>query len=260
MEWSVSKLVRVEGGTVGISKADLEALLRHYGVEDKKRTAYLVGLAREARSSGWWDEYKIKDRAFCRYIGYEAGASSIRMAQGLLVPGILQTEAYARLIAAAYSPEEDVPGVVNLRKKRQERISARKPDQEHILDEAVIRRHVGDAMPEQLRHLIELSDRPEITIRVIPFTKGPHFGMRGPFTILGFDVGLEDVVYLESARRGDLLIGGADGETVTGQGGAPIDLIEEIAKYRSGFARLGEIALEPEASRKLIEQVAYEMT
>jgi hypothetical protein len=182
------------------------------------------------------------------------------MAHGLLVPGILQTEEYARRVSSTYVPEDEISNVVNLRTDRQKTVFARAPEQDHILDEAVIRRHVGDAMPDQLRHLIELSLRPEITIRVIPFTKGPHFGMRGPFALLGFDVGLEDVLYLESARRGDLLIGGTDAETITGQGGAPIENIEEIARYQDGFASLSKIALEPEESRQFIERTARDMS
>jgi hypothetical protein len=261
LEWSVSKLIRIEHGLVGISRSDLEALLRHYGVIDQDRIAKLAELARGARGSAWWNKHKIRDKAFLTYIGYEAGATSIRMAQGLLIPGILQIEPYARLVSASYVPAERLDEVVSLRTERQETVLARAPDQCHILDEAVIRRHVGDAMHDQLRHLAELSERPEVTIRVIPFEAGPHFGMRGPFALLGFDAGLEDVVYLESARRGDLLIAGPGGETVSGRGeDAVADEAAEIAEYREAFDGLLKLALEPEDSLELIERTAREMS
>jgi transcriptional regulator with XRE-family HTH domain len=261
LEWSTSKLIRVEGGSVGISRTDLEALLRHYGVTDEDQIGRLAALARGARASAWWDDHKISDKAFLTYIGYEAGASSIKMAQGLLVPGILQNMAYARGVAAAYVPETGIEDVVRLRDQRQKTVFEKAPEQYHLLDEAVIRRKVGDAMPGQLRHLAELAERSEITIRIIPFKSGPHFGMRGPFALLGFAVALEDVLYLESARRGDLLIASPGGETVTGGGGDPTaDKTGVIAEYREGFDQIAKLALEPQESLEFIEQVAHDIS
>ena len=99
------------------------------------------------------------------------------------------------------SPDVIAAGV-KLREERQRRIAARSPEQYYVLDEAVIRRPVGSAMPDQLRHLIRISQKPNVTIRIIPFSQGPHFGLRGPFVLLSFDGPLDSVLYLESARRG----------------------------------------------------------
>jgi transcriptional regulator with XRE-family HTH domain len=264
LEWSKSKFMRVELGTVRVTRADLELLLRHYEVDDDAVVARLISLARAARAPAWWDKHNIGDKAYQAYIGYEAGASTIKMSQGLLVPGILQAPSYARVVAATYVPADQIDGLVSLRIERQENIfdEENPPQQYHILDEAVIRRRVGNAMPEQLRYLIELSQRPEVDIRVIPFKVGPHFGMRGPFALLGFDVDLDDVLYLESARRGDLLIAGPDdGETVSGSpGGGASAKLDEIVEYQEGFDTLQKLALEPDASRELLDRAAKEMS
>ena len=247
LEWSRSKFIRIESGAVPISKTDLEALLRHYEVHDDQLVQQLTNLARGAKAPAWWDKHSIGDKAFQAYIGFEAGASSIRMSQGLLVPGILQTEAYARIVTGTYVPAEKVQAVVDLRLDRQENIFDRAPQQRHVLDEAVIRRRIGNAMPGQLRHLIELANRPEVDIRVIPFGAGPHFGMRGPFALLGFDVELDDVLFLESARRGDLLIPPVDvANTVSGSSAAEAPaMVDEIAEYQEGFEALFALALGP---------------
>jgi hypothetical protein len=116
-------------------------------------------------------------------------------------------------------------------------------------------------MIKQLQHLIHLSEKPEIDIRIIPYTAGPHFGLRGPFALLAFDVDLDTVLYLESARRGDLMIAGPDiGETVSGNpgsGGSPRP--DEIGEYEDGFEGLVKLALSADESRKLMEQAAKEM-
>lgn len=258
LEWSRSKFIRIESGAVPISRGDLELLLRHYEVKDDALVQRLIALARGARAAAWWDKHEIGDKAFRAYIGFEAGASSIRMAQGLLVPGILQTESYARIVTGAYVPADEVQPVVELRLERQENVFDRAPKQRHVLDESVIRRKAGDAMPGQLRHLRELADRDEIDIRVIPYDAGPHFGMRGPFALLGFDVDLDDVLFLESARRGDLLVPSFDiASTVSGSSTAEASaMVDEIGEYQEGFEALFALALEPRESMKLIERFA----
>jgi transcriptional regulator with XRE-family HTH domain len=261
LEWSRSKFMRIESGAVPISKADLEALLRHYEVHDDEVAQHLANLARSAKAPAWWDKHTFSDKAFQAYVGYEAGASSIRMSQGLLVPGVLQTEAYARIVAETYVRPEKVQSVVDLRLDRQENIFERAPQQRHVLDEAVISRRIGNAMPGQLRHLIELADRPEIDIRIIPFDAGPHFGMRGPFALLGFDVELDDVLFLESSRRGDLLIPPLDvANAVSGSSltEAPA-MVDEIAEYQEEFEALFTMALEPQESMKFIERAARDL-
>jgi transcriptional regulator with XRE-family HTH domain len=261
LEWSLSKLIRVEAGRVRISKSDLEALLRHYEVQDEDLISRLITLARNARATAWWDKYKIPDKVYSAYVGYEASARSIRMSQGLLIPGLLQTEAYARCVTAVYATPEEVEDIVSLRLARQQAVFERGAEQYHILDEAVIRRPVGGAriMTEQLRHLLKVSRRPEVSICVIPFGAGPHFGLRGPFTLLGFDVELDDVLYLESARRGDLMFS-TPGSTLISEAtsGEAVARMDEIAIYQDGFESLMTIALSPDESASFIELVLQE--
>ncbi len=254
LDWPVSKLIRIEDGGALISGPDVEALLRYYRMTDQDQTGELIACARDARVPGWWERFRIQDKAFELYVGYESDAVSIRMAQGLLVPGLLQTEDYANLMTPAYAQPEEVDQIVLLRLERQKEVFARKPEQHYILDEAVLRRRVGDVMPGQLRHLVDLARQPEITIRVIPFGAGPHFGLRGPFVLLGFDVPLDNVLFLESARRGGLIV--SSQEILSSQGMPGVDRAAEIATYEDGFEILSQMALNQAESINLMEQIA----
>jgi hypothetical protein len=120
------------------------------------------------------------------------------------------------------------------------------------LDETIIRRPIGDVMPEQLRHLRRVGEKPAVTIRVVPYSGGMHFGLRGSFVLLSFGGLLDDVLYLEGARRGDLLIGERE---AIGPGAPDTEHIgTELARYQDGFKSLLKIALEPDASLQLIDE------
>ena len=177
-----------------------------------------------------------------------------------MIPGLLQIEPYIRVIAETYQvPLERINRMVDLRLERQRRVAARGPQQTYILDETVLHRPVGDVMPEQLRHLLRVSEKPTVSIRVVPSTQGLHFGLRGSFALLGFGDLLDDVLYLEGARRGDLLI--AAREAIGGPGAQAVaHPADEVARYQDGFNSLLKIALEPADSRRLIEQALREMT
>lgn len=254
LDWSSSKLIRIEGGSVGISTTDLQALLRYYDVTDEEITNKLIGLARGARERGWWSAYQRdlgNDQAFLAYLGYENGSSHIRQFASAVMPGPLQTEEYARALTGQFADEQRTALLVEIRMLRQEKLLDRTdpPQQHYILDEAVIRRRVGASvdesiMPAQLRHVIEVSKRPYVTLQVLPFQAGEHFGMKGDFTILDFDGDLGEVLYLESSRGGALTITGRD---------------PEITNYRDAFERLITMALGGEDSRDLIERAVEEM-
>jgi Domain of unknown function (DUF5753) len=259
-DWSVSKFTRIENGTAPVSKSDLEGLLRYYGETDQQRIAEMVDLARGARERGWWEKYDYgDDKAFESYLGYEDGASSIHMSQGVVVPGLLQIEPYIRKIAETYQvPPERVNRMVELRLERQRRVAARSPHQCYILDESVLHRPVGDVMPEQLRHLLRVADKPTVSIRVISSSQGLHFGLRGSFVLLGFGDLLEDVLYLEGARRGDLLI--AERESINGQGAqGVVHPSDEVARYQDGFDHLLKIALSPADSLDRVRKAVDEL-
>ncbi|HEY1701497.1 MAG TPA: DUF5753 domain-containing protein [Trebonia sp.] len=256
--WPVSKLIRAESSSTRILRSDLEALLSYYGISDQGQIDELSGWAREVRIPGWWHKFNIQDEAFERYVGYESGATSIRMVQDLLVPGVLQTEEYANVIVDTYNEPSKADSLVALRLERQDEIFARGPKQHHILDEAVLRRRVGDVMPGQLRHLIDLAQKPKITIQIVPFEVGPHFGMRGSFVLLGFDVPISDLLFLESGQRSDLIV--SQGEMHSGQGiPGTRDPAEIIARYEDGFGALSQAALNQTESIHLLKEIVNQL-
>jgi transcriptional regulator with XRE-family HTH domain len=258
LDWSPSKLIRIEGGTVGISTTDLQALLRHYGVSADGELDRLTELARGARERGWWQAYQTElDPGFRSFLGYEMGASYIRQFEVSLVPGLLQTQDYAKVVLREYVGDvgqERIDDLAEIRMGRQDQLRDRDPapDQFYILDEAAIRRRVGATlpggkgiMPAQLRVVIEAAQRPNTTVEIVPFGAGAHFGMKGPFTLLEFDVDLGEVLYLENARGGDLTITGRD---------------VAVAEYREAFEGLRRWTLDADRSLQLLQETVDEMS
>jgi len=253
LEWSSSKLIRVEGGRSSITKVDLEALLTLYGVDSPEDRERLVSLNRSARDRGWWDAYKSYDlgETYLNYVGYEAGASVIRQSLNTVIPGLLQTREYAVVVTESFGEAESIRPVVDLRMQRQAELARRSapPRQYYVLDEAVVRRHVGikkdpAIMPNQLRHMADRAESDElVTVRVIPFAAGA-LGQYGPFTLLEFDGDLPDLLYLDASRIAIYLI--ADNDAV-------------VAEYAEAFAALLEDALSAEQSLDFIRTVADEM-
>jgi transcriptional regulator with XRE-family HTH domain len=202
---SGSKVSRLETGRVGFKDRDIADLLTFYGVTDEQQRNALRDLARSANARGWWHDYsEVLPSWFEAYVGLEEAATSIRAYEIQFVPGLLQTEDYARavtLLGHHGAPAEEIELRVRLRMARQSLLA--KPQPVHlwaVLDEAVLRRPAGrpGVMRRQLQHLIEAADRPNVTIQVVPFRAGAHAAAGGPFSILRFaERDLPDVVYLE---------------------------------------------------------------
>ena len=254
LEWSPSKLIRVEGGRSSITKVDLDALLTKYGVTSESNRERLQALNRGARERGWWDAYRDDVSAtYLNYVGYEAGAAFIRQFQGGVVPGLLQTADYAQELTVGTADPLKVAPVVRLRLQRQKELAQRTvpPRQYYVVDEAVIRRHIGiekdpAIMPNQLRHLADQAEGDElITVRVIPFKAGAHAGLLGPFTLLEFDGGLPDVLYLDAGREAIAMMSGND---------------PQVAEYADDFETLLEHALSADESIELIRSAAEDMS
>lgn len=204
MDWSQSKLIRIETGAVNISTNDLRALLAHYEV-DPARINTLVDLARAARDVPRWNLYRdVASPEYIAFLGYESSASIIRNFEPLLVPGLLQTEEYARevITAVEYNNPQNIDALVDLRMQRQETLVRQPPPDLHfIVDEAVIRRMVGgpDVTRRQLRHLREVVDYANITLRIVPFSAGMYPRLRVPYVLFEFpDPEDEDVLFLEN--------------------------------------------------------------
>jgi transcriptional regulator with XRE-family HTH domain len=202
---SGSKMSRLETGRVGFKDRDIADLLSFYDVTDDREREALRDLARSASAHGWWHDYSdVLPSWFEAYVGLEEAATSIRSYEIQFVPGLLQTEDYARavtLLGHHGAPAAEIEQRVGLRMARQVLLS--EPRSVHlwaVLDEAVLRRPAGrpGVMRRQLQHLLEAADRPNVTIQIIPFAAGAHAAAGGPFSILRFaDRDLPDVVYLE---------------------------------------------------------------
>jgi len=202
---SGSKMSRLETGRVGFKPRDIADLLTFYGVTDDQERATLQELARKASARGWWHDYAdVMPAWFEPYVGLEEAASSIRCYEIQFVPGLLQTPDYARAVAALGRPggsAEEIERRVSLRMARQAVLT--RPASAHlwlVLDEAALWRPIGgpEVMRGQLRHLLEVGSRPNVSLQVIPLTRGGYAAGAGPFTILRFsEPDLPDLVYLE---------------------------------------------------------------
>jgi len=248
LEWSGSKISRIETGQSRAQTGDVRDLLDIYGVTDDEAEA-LVQLAREARRRGWWTAYN--DVFTGTYVGLEAEASAMRTYEPQIIPGLLETEDYTRALIRAGLVRADPAEIerrVEARLARQEIL--RRPDALAIwavLDEPAIRRPVGGpaVMSAQLQHLIEVTATPnsKITLQILPLAVGSHPGLSGPFVILDFP-SAEDpsVVYLETATDGLYL-----------------EETAEIERYTLMFDHLRASALSSSESASLIARAAQEM-
>jgi transcriptional regulator with XRE-family HTH domain len=246
LECSASKISRIETGRVGVTPRDVRDMLSAYGA-DRSTLDELVQLARDARRRAWWDEFG--DVAPGRYVGFEADAEEVRTYQGLMVPGLLQSEDYTRALIRAVLPDAtpaEVDRRVELRKARQALLADGDPLRLHaVVDEAALRRLVGgpQVMAEQLRRLNEVGEQPNITLQVASFEAGGHAAMDGPFVILSFPEQSDPaVVYIESPK-GDVYW----------------EEPSDVARYSDLFARLSAESLDPAAASALIGRVAREL-
>ena len=250
--WSASKLSRIELARTGIKPADLSDLLTRYGVPEDHR-AELLRLVQRPRSRGWWQIYTDSlPENFVTLIGLESEAESISAWSPELVPGLLQTQHYARAAIDAHvaatssiSPSE-IERWVQTRLKRQRILTSEHPTTlVSVLDESVLLRHLHSArvMRDQLAHLIEVSRLENVTVRVLPLS-GAHPIGSGAFILLRFapipEIGsVSDIVYLEQLTGGAIYV----------------DDDSETHQYGLGFGHLINESLGPAESRDLIASV-----
>ena len=248
LECSASKISRVETGRVSVSPRDVRDMLEIYGVPEDQRDS-LVQLARESRQKGWWHAYGDSVQPhFGTYLGLESAASEIRIYEVNLIPGLLQTEEYARAVISAGmvdKPRADIERSVALRMERQQVARTIMPKVWAVLDEAALRRQVGgsEVMRIQLEHLRELGGLRNVSLQVIPFGGGAHPAMGRPFVILSFGEDLDpDVVYLEDLTSA-----------------LWVENVDEIDRYNVFFNHLRATALSFENSAALMTAVLKEM-
>jgi len=249
LDCSGTRISRMETGRISVRPGDVRELLEIYGVTGSEADA-LVQLAREARQKGWWHTYgRVLPPWFEAYVGLEAAAVRFRDFQSMVVPGLLQTEDYARaVLRAAPNPgsAEDIDRLVALRMQRQAILGqANPPDLRVVLTESIIRVQVGGpaVMRTQLRRLIDVAERSHVTLQVLPFTTAAYVDPISPFTILEFpDAADPTVVYLEHLT-----------------GSLFLEAAEEISRYTVVFDHLRAEALGTSPSIDLIARVAAEL-
>lgn len=226
----------------------LMALLDLYGVIGPHRTE-LLELARHGAQQGWLQAYHSElPEEYTTYIGFEAEARSVSNYESLFIPGLLQTEDYARAVITGVLPmasEREVNQRVQARVERQGALT--KPDPLKlwaIVDEAVLHRQVGgpEVMRAQLIHLNKVASEPHVTLQVIPYSAGAHAGMPGSFILLEFrDPADPDVVYIDSLA-GDLFL----------------EKEVDLRRYRLLFEHLRAVASSPDQTVKMVASLAHD--
>lgn len=209
---SAAKVSRLETGERGVQQRDIRDLCRFYGVSDAERD-YLMKLAQEAAKRGWWQDFGSLDQQVATFVALESAAKEIRFAQGMILPGLLQTAEFTReLLPHLRSPGEmnatRVEEAVRLRERRQQRLLNGDVRFTTVVDQAAFARVVGSAgvMWRQLDWLIELCDLPSVSIQVVPFGVGPHPVLEGSFQYLSLGAPGEDEMVFVEGLLGAFLI------------------------------------------------------
>jgi transcriptional regulator with XRE-family HTH domain len=244
---SRSKISRVEHGRVGFKERDVSDLLSLYGVTDPRERDRMLALARQANDQGWWAKYDdIMPDWFESYVGLEQATSLIRTFELQFVPGLFQTEDYARgvtMLGHRSAPGYEIEHRVSLRMQRQKILHLDdSPRIWAVIDESALRRPLGgvEVMQAQLRHLIEVTEYPRVTLQVMPFSRGGHPAAGGSFTVLRFaEPDLPDIVYLEQLTSALYL-----------------DRRDEVDHYMEVMNRLSAEADTPADSARLLEKIA----
>jgi transcriptional regulator with XRE-family HTH domain len=249
LDWSPSKVIRIESGQVGISVTDLRALAALYGLKAGPEVDQLAMMARGSKRQPFADYRDVLAPETIRFFGYEASASLIRHVQPLVVPGLLQTEDYTRALLHAYGTDaKSIDRVIDSRRERQELLDREEPPKIFtILDEAVLRRRVGgtSVMNRQLQHLLTLAERKTVTIQIVPFLVGAYEAIQGPFVHLEFPVASDpDVIFLDSVQGGATFI---DDPEITG-------------RYQESFLALEDLAAAPSQLTEFIERASESFT
>ncbi|MEU7582825.1 helix-turn-helix transcriptional regulator [Streptomyces sp. NPDC041068] len=246
LDWSSSKVNRMETGQGRVQPSDVDALCRFYGTPDELRDL-LKSLAKESKTKGWWHAHgDAVPSWFSVYVGLEQAAASLRSYHSEFVPGLLQTSDYASEQSRAWVDHttDEIQRMVDVRMRRQDLLMSRSaPDLWTVVHQSALMHVVGSrrVMADQLERMLEMAKLKNVTIQVLPFDAGAY-PTTGSFTVLGFpeqedpDVvyreGLTDSVYLEH----------------------PTD----VALYTKAFDHLRALALSPQRSGLLIKRVLEE--
>ncbi|GAA2518323.1 helix-turn-helix domain-containing protein [Winogradskya humida] len=247
---SESKISRMELGRVAFKERDVIDLLKLYGVTDDGEHERLLALAREANSPGWWHSYgDVLTTWFQNYLDLEQAAELIRTYEIQFVPGLLQTDAYARaviMLGHGTASADEIDRRADLRMARKQLLTQEQsPRLWAVIDEAVLRRPIGgrEVLREQIRYLINVSTQRNVRLQVIPFQSGGHAAAGGAFSILRFShQHLPDVVYIEHLTSGLYL-----------------DKREDVDHYAAAMGRLVIEAEQPDRTQELLRKALHDL-
>lgn len=246
---SDSKVSRLELGRVAFKERDVADLLTMYGITDAGERESFLSMVRQANQPGWWRRYSdVMPNWFQDFVGLEESASRIHAYELQYVPGLLQTESYARAIATRGRPDFAPPDVerrIHLRMQRQRILNGVNPTTLWVvIDESVLRRPIGGrrVLLEQIDHLVEAARQPNVTIQIVPKPLS-GYAAEGSFTILRFaEPELPDVIYIEH-------LGGA----------LYLDSLDDMELYGRALDRLAVDAETPDSSRQLMDKIRSEV-
>jgi len=249
LKWSPSKISRYERARTGLRPREVERLLDYYQITGSHREL-LLRLAEDATQKGWWEEFTDSlSEDYQQFIGLEHEAASMSIWHVDVVPGLLQTEDYARHIISSYSRVEPIPPamierLVRVRMRRQQVLNHDGLQLSVVLDESVLKRRIGDdtGMYDQLRRLAREAERPNLTLQILPLN-ARHVIFGESFAIFGFgydsEAMMQDVVITEQLRNSFIL----EGE-------------RETYLHRIAFQMLADASLDPVKSRELVLDTA----
>lgn len=245
-----TKVSRQETGLFRTTRLELEVLLNLYRAEDEKLRRWLIALAAEGNKRSWWHRYsEALANHFKETLTLESDAASIAAFQCRVIPGLLQTQAYATAVLEGQSQplsEEHLRLSVDIRMSRQSIfLRGNPPKYASVLTEGVVRQQIGgpQVMADQLRHLASLSQSPELAVQVIPYSQSRFTNTSGSFILYSYPEPLEFDVVQVSYLGGDLYL----------------DEDEAVAKYRKAFEELQASALSVQESAELISSIAQEL-
>ncbi|MGH3974754.1 MAG: helix-turn-helix domain-containing protein [Pseudonocardiaceae bacterium] len=248
--WSGSKVSRIETGKQLVSPDDARKLVGLYDVGEGEIEKY-VAIARQARQRDWWHKYDdVLPEWFEGYLGLEAEASKISTYESDLVPGLLQTERYAACVLGAFplgTTPEEMERAVDLRRARQARLSDDNPlILDAVISETVLRRAIGGTavMREQLEYLAAMMDRPNITLRLLPFAAAEHPGINGAFSVLEFPDPDDGRIVCVEALTSTLYI----------------EKTRDVGVYRLAFDQIRSAAVGPDETAAAITTTTREWT